>query len=391
MAATISINFANEQDVYDESQETLTLRTKKSVSAKLLQDVLGGGVVSGGYVQRTGSSMTGFLTLTSLPPTDPYHAAPKSYVDSRAYARRYFYECKIPVTGSGIVAPNSTVLSGRDINDNHLYFFEKGDTMSLANISRYMDVYRDGILQSFGSDYSIINTFGNTVFSGITAIRFNEPFENGTTFQVTIGNVGAFPATFGVQGLSAGNGLNAIPYGGYTATGAVSGNVNVYIEPSEIIASSETVRLSSEINQFLTPRYLSAYPLIPRAFGLFRKLMDPEWNDIEGGTEKTATQPYGSSDGLFIPIDTKKVVSIQSDPNGESAPIRFRVVLENGMMTDTNYNAVVSINSRNFNTEEVVFATVNSNTKELTSFDFFVYDALGSAPIDVYEISTMVY
>jgi hypothetical protein len=43
----------------------------------------GGGSVSGDYVLKTGDVMSGFLTLNAAP-TAAMHAAPKSYVDSRA-------------------------------------------------------------------------------------------------------------------------------------------------------------------------------------------------------------------------------------------------------------------------------------------------------------------
>jgi len=388
MAATISVNFANEQDVYDESPGTEAIRSKKSVSSKLLQDVLGGGVVGGGYIQKTGGTMTGYLTLTGAPPVNPYHAATKNYVDDHAYTRRYYYECRDNNFVSGIMRPNTLVLSGRDIYDNFLYFFEKGDEQSLNNISRYLDVYRDGILQTYGSDYTIINNFGGTGVQGTTAIRFlNSAFENGTTFQVNIGSVGAFPVTFGIQGLSGGNGIGVIPFGGYTATGAPSGNVTAYIKPQEIAASSDTVALSTSTLQFVTPRSLSAYPMLPRAFGLFRK-------DVTYNTEsspKSPTQPYGDSSGNFISLNTKKIVSIKSDPLSENIPTKFRVTVEGGILTSTFYNAIVSVNTVSIDPESVVFCTVHGPSRTTTSFDFFVYDALGSAPDDVYEISVMIY
>jgi hypothetical protein len=78
MPATISVNFG--QTVADvENSPSST----KSVSCKLLSDVLGGGSVSGGYVKRAGDTMTGALTLNAAPTLD-LHAATKKYVDDNS-------------------------------------------------------------------------------------------------------------------------------------------------------------------------------------------------------------------------------------------------------------------------------------------------------------------
>jgi hypothetical protein len=42
----------------------------------------GGGSVSGDYVLKTGDTMSGELTLSG-PPTQPLHATPKNYVDTK--------------------------------------------------------------------------------------------------------------------------------------------------------------------------------------------------------------------------------------------------------------------------------------------------------------------
>jgi hypothetical protein len=379
MAATISVNFANEQDVYDESLGTEPLRSKKSVSAKLLSDVLGGGVVSGGYVQRTGSSMTGYLTLTSVPPIENFHAATKKYVDDHAYTRRYYYECRVPpIPGNGFFVPGTNVLSGTDVYTNPLYFFDRGD-QSLEGITRYLDVYRDGILQVFGQDYEIINNFGSAISPGVTAIRFFEPFEQNSTFQVNIGNTGAFPLTFGVSKLSGGYGME------YTG---ISGDLTSYVTPSSFAASSLEVSLSTEPFKFVSPKELSAHPMVIKGIGLFIK--DSQWN-IESNF-KSPLAPYGSQSGEFLKVDSKKILSIKSDPeNTGVSPGRFRVTFELGIVKNINYNAVVNINTNSFNPDDICFATVNLATRTLTSFDFFVYDVFGSNPEDVVEISTLIY
>ena len=148
MASTISVNFATPEEVYIDIPPA-----KKSISAKTLSDVLGGGVVGGGYIQLTGTlpnkPMTGFLALTSLMPREDWYAAPKKYVDDHAYTRRYFYEIDDARAGQpGFFASNTVAISGLDKNTTPLYFFEKSDT-SYDNAWRYVDVYRNGILQSY--------------------------------------------------------------------------------------------------------------------------------------------------------------------------------------------------------------------------------------------------
>lgn len=379
MAATISVNFANEQEVYDENEDTLAIRSKKSVSAKLLQDVLGGGVVSGGYVKRTGDSMTGYLTLTALTPTNDYHAAHKLYVDSHAHTRRYYFQCGENTSQYGIVPIGATAISGLDLYTNQLYFFQKDDS-SVRGITRYLDVYRDGILQVYGQDYNILNLPGNTFIPGITAINFVEPFELGSTVQVNIGNTGAYPVTFGVNFLSAYRGVRS---------DAVSGDVVVYAEPLDYSANDQDVINSSRRDVFVSPKTLSAFPLIPRAIGLFRK------EDINYNTEespKNPDEPFGNINGVFESIgDNKKVLSVTSDPDGTFTPGYFRAILEGGTVDNTEYNTLITINLEAANPEYSSFASVISETRTISSFDFLVYDVFASDPLDVYEISIQVY
>lgn len=378
MAATISVNFANEQEVYDESDDTLSIRAKKSVSAKLLQDVLGGGVVSGGYVKRTGDSMTGYLTLTSVPPVDNYHAASKLYVDSHAYTRRYYYQCGTNTEKYGIVPPGGNAISGLDLYTNQLYFFERGDS-SVFGITRYLDVYRDGILQVYGQDYDILNIPGNTFLPGITAIKFEEPFEVGSTVQVNIGNTGAFPVTFGVNFLSGYRGVR---------TDAISGDVVVYAEPLDYSALDSQIIESERRDVFVSPKTLSAFPLTPRAIGLFQK------EDLLYNTEanpKLPGQPFGNSSGEFITLMSEKIISVKSDPDNTFTPNYFRAILEGGTVNTVNYNVTITTNLELKDPYYSSFASVVSETRTLSSFDFFVYDVFSSEPFDVYEISIQVY
>lgn len=376
MAATISINFANELEVYDESVETIDLRSKKSVSAKLLQDVLGGGIVSGGYVKRTGDSMTGYLTLTGLPPINDYHAASKLYVDSHAFTRRYYYECR-NVTGPGFIRAGANAVSGLDLYTNPLFFFERRD-LSLQGISRYMDVYRDGILQVAGQDYIIVNTPGSTLLPGTTAIRFRQAFEQGSTVQVNIGNTGAYPVTFGVNFLSGTRGAR---------TTGVSGDLVVEVYPMDFVAKKSEVSNPSRSDVYISPNNLSAFPLMPRAFGLFRKQAGYNTDDDPKGP----TEPYGNTDGVFNIVDTKKITKVQSDPNNSNIPGLFRATFSQGIMETDNYNAVININLEQGNTNLASFASVLAETRQLSSFDFLIYDFFGSDPDDVYEISIQVY
>lgn len=378
MAATISVNFATEQEVYDERDDTLSIRSKKSVSAKVLQDVLGGGVVGGGYVKRTGDSMTGYLTLSGTPQNDN-HATSKIYVDSHAYTRRYYYQCGTNISNYGIVPRGATAISGLDLYTNQLYFFQKNDT-SVFGITRYLDVYRDGILQVYGQDYEIVNIPGNTFLPGITAVKFAEPFELGSTVQVNIGNTGAYPVTFGVNFLSGYRGVR---------TTAISGDVVVRAEPLDFSASREQVEQSSRQDIFVSPRTLSAFPLIPRAIGLFRK-ENVSYNTNE--LPKFADQPFGNLDGEFVLLGgNKKIISVTSDPDGNETPGYFRAILAGGTVNDINYNAVININLETANPEFASFASVVSETRTISSFDFLVYDVFASDPFDVYEISIQVY
>ena len=387
--ATISINYATEQDFLDTRIDTEEIRSKKSVSARLLQKVLGDDEISTtGYVKRSGDIMTGNLSLTGIDPVLPKHAATKGYVDARAYTRRYHYECKPQAFSSGIVLPGTRVLSGNDLYDNAIYFFDKGDNSSLSNVSKYLDVYRDGILQTLSSDYILINNAPATAVVGTSAIQFNQAFEVGTTFQVNIGSAGAAPVMFGVQSLSAGYGVRVESADGFTTMNTASGNITLRVAPQDFAASSQTVSLCTQRFEFVSPRSLSAYPLIPKAMGLFRKTITYNTESFQ----KEINEPYGSASGIFNVIDSKKVLSVISDPDNTGvSPTRFRVTLQNGIFNTTNYNAIVNINSYDFDATQTAMAVVNSAVSTVSSFDFFVFDLQGSPPTDIYEISILVY
>lgn len=394
MAATISINFANEQDVYDESLDTVLSREKKSISAKTLQDVLGGGVVSGGYVRKTGDAMTGFLTLTSAPPSNPFHAATKSYVDSHAYTRRYYYKV---ITSSdnqyvnGLIRPGTRAVSGVDLYTNPLYFFDKGDVSELG-VTRYLDVYRDGILQAYGSnnDY-IIRSIPTTTFQrGVTAVEFVQPLEEGTNIQISIGSAGAYPVTFGVNFLSGFMGI---------AVSSLSGDVTLSAVPIHFAATRGQVATPQRRDVFVSPVTLSGYPLMFQAKGIFRKDVDNNYSSPS--TPREPTDRYGSVTGEYVRRDpyTYNIVSVKSDPDalpGNSiSPALHRVTFPQGIFTSTLYHPIVTIGlhppSVLDNWQFNASAFVVSESRTLTSFDFLVADnVFDSPPFDIYEISISV-
>jgi len=379
MAATISINFANEQEVYLDNPPE-----KKSVSAKLLSDVLGGGVVSGGYVRKTGDGMTGYLTLTSVPPQEPNHAVTKQYVDDHSYTRRYFYECKTS-DQIGCFKPGARILSGFDVYTNLLKFFDKG-TGSLNSIAKYMDVYRNGILQVYGQDYKIINT--TSIFSGTTAIEFFEPFQAGATFQVSIGNVGAYPTTFGVW-----NTYGSENGGFGVRTSATSGDVTLFVTPTSFVASELQIAQATVHDRFLTPRSLSSSKIVNKAWGLFRK--DPGYDrSIDGNPEN----PYGRSrvdtyPGTFLPAVSSNIHMIKNIGAFETprAINKFRVYIKQNTLPNEDYVTYVTANTNDsFNPDDAVLVNVVGTTRTLTSFDFFVYDMFTSNPLDIYEFNVII-
>lgn len=375
MAATISINFANEQEVYLEYPPE-----KKSVSAKLLADVLGGGVVSGGYVKKTGDSMTGYLTLTSRPPVERFHAASKEYVDEHSYTRRYYYECK-NTNQIGCFKPGTRTLSGLDLYTNNLKFFEKG-TGSLNNIAKYMDVYRNGILQVYGQDYTIVNA--STMFTSNTAIVFEEPFQNGSTFQVSIGNVGAFPVTFGVSN------VYGSEYGGFgIRTSATSGDVTLFVTTTSFAATNDEVSQGLRHDAFLTPRNLSAAPLANKAWGTFRK--DTNWDRSAG--DDPDLNPYGNAQGMFFPVLSSNIHYVRNIGAFENPPsmAKFRTYIKNNVLSSPDYVVQITPSTVDYTDAfDGVLVNVIGSSRSLTAFDFYVFDILGANPVDIYEFNITI-
>jgi microcystin-dependent protein len=100
MPGLISIDFATTTFEVDNNPSPY-----KSVSAKLLSDVLGGGSVSGGYVKKAGDTMSGALTLNGAPTSD-FQAATKKYVDDNVGVTQIMAGTGItlnPGTGIGAV------------------------------------------------------------------------------------------------------------------------------------------------------------------------------------------------------------------------------------------------------------------------------------------------
>jgi hypothetical protein len=376
MASTISVNFATPEEVYIE-----TPPSKKSISAKTLSDVLGGGVVGGGYIQLTGTlpnkPMTGFLQLTSLMPRNEWHAAPKKYVDDHAYTRRYYYEIDDVKASSnlpGYFSSNTTIISGLDKNTSPLYFFEKSDGY-YQNSWRYLDVYRNGILQAFPADYDLINV--TTFYGGATAIKFNTPLQKGANIQVNVGNVGAYPVTFGV---------NRVLSGFATEMSSASGEVVISVIPEDLASTDNQTRNREVSNRFISPVSLLRSPYAVKAKGVFRK---------EGGhfPDLANQNRYGNAEGVFENITTTNLLSVVSDPDRTlpSTPTKLRCYITPNVVDTIDYNVYLTFNTEDSSSvDDVVNGTVISNSRSLTSFDFFVYDSFYSTPLNIHEINIII-
>lgn len=374
MASTISVNFATPEEVYIESPPP-----KKSISAKTLSDVLGGGVVGGGYIQLTGTlpgkPMTGFLTLTSLMPRDNWHAAPKKYVDDHAYTRRYYYEIdddKAYANIPGYFGSNTTAISGLDKNTTPLYFFEKSD-VSYQNAWRYVDVYRNGILQACPADYDLVNI--TTFYGGTTAVKFKTPLQKGANIQINVGNVGAYPVTFGVyRALS----------GFATKMSSVSGEVTISVIPEDLASTPQETKDRSVSNRFISPYSLIYSPYAVKAKGLFRKQNLYEPDSVCGNR-------YGNCEGIFNNITTTNILSVVSDPDRESIPTKLRAYISPNTLDNIDYQVYLTFNTdQSYSVDDVVNGTIVSASRTLSSFDFFVYDSFYSSPADIYEINIIV-
>lgn len=382
MAFTISVNLANVESIYDLTESNKRSLETRSVAVKTLVDVLGGNVDGKGYLKTTGSPLSGYLTLAGISPSDSNDFSNKSYVDSHTPLRKYFYQVKETPSNSGEVKVGTTVLSGSDMYGNSLFFFEREDS-SLDNIVSYIDVYRDGVVQLFGADYRIVNNFGGSGLPGVTAIRFTEPFEIGTNLQVNIGNIGSFPSTVGVRTLNNSMGTRFFKVDGYTLNQNLSSFYVSYLDVRDFAATSSHVRASTASDVYVSPATLSAFPLMPRASGLFRK-------DLNFNIDDYPPSIYGSANGNFTPLTTYKILSVISKPDGID-PQLFRAIFEKGIVDNTDYNCTVTVRNSSFDPDFVVFNNVSSKFKTTSSFDFYLFDFFGTPPVDVYEISIMVF
>lgn len=275
MAATISVNFATVQDVFSVSPSPT-----KSVSSKVLADALGGGVVGGGYVRRTGDAMTGYLTLTSKNPTQDYHAVPKKYIDDFAFTTRYTYFTTAP----------TNVISGADIFNNTLNFNEQ---LTNTTVGRYIDVYRDGVLlrpyrdpNNIG-DYrpTILQYFPTTNVTIPPKIEFTETIPVSSNVQVMVGGKGPMPAVVGVSRIIEGKGGTKLsPLMG-------TGDVTVTIVPVFSATPTQTAGFTSDATtilpfnrtglkdtKYITPKTFDYIPGLPQCWFRGSRIQNP----IEG-------------------------------------------------------------------------------------------------------------
>jgi hypothetical protein len=393
MAATISINFATPEEVFSD-----TPPNKKSVSARVLNEVLGGGTVGGGYVQRNGQTpMTSYLTLFSgSPPVDqPFVAVHKKYVDDHAFTRRYIY------TVGRSVSANAFNVFGPDDNGNRLYFFDPDDVVSNTAVDRYVDVYRNGILQMLGSDYSFagVETPSELIFLSPPRVQFFTPLLSGGNVVIHIGNKGATPSVVGVASLSAAIGSGVRISNRYMPD-VGTGELSISAWPFDFVATRQEVKQPNRNDVMMSPCNLSAFPLMPKAFGLFRKQVDPPYE------RNLAGDPYGSENGEFTLIKGFNMNGLCSggestrnpgDPTGV-----FTCYFNQGVYLpedgERNYSPFIDI-PVNVDVNDdvelirgVVSPVVLANTKTLTGFKFFIPATYGiDPPSDVYEVSIVVY
>jgi hypothetical protein len=381
MAATISINFTTPEEVFSS-----TPPAKKSVSAKVLNEVLGGGVVGGGYVQRNGQTpMTSFLTLFSAAPSisQPYAAVHKDYVDKHAFTRKYVY------TVGTTIPVNSTEISGFDDYGARLIFFPPNDSTSINVIQRYVDVYRNGVLQVFSQDYELSNLELDESQQPIfpPKVIFYSPLLSGTVVQMNIGNVGATPAVLGVASLSANEG-SGLRIGNFFNTVIPTGDLSISAYPLDFAASIEEMRAPSRSDLMVSPTNLSAFPLLPKAFGHFRR---------EGGYNRDSIeQKYGSATGKFNLVRGYNVGNLFSGFLGEETPNTFTCTLcpnlFNERLGEGDYSPKLEISLPNESSvDDTAIAMVYNNTKTLTGFKFTTSTLFFEPPINIDEINITIY
>jgi hypothetical protein len=373
MAATISINFATPEEVFSS-----TPPFKKSISAKTLADVLGGGQVGGGYVQRTGAKMTGFLTLLSSAPFDPYHAVHKNYVDQHAFTRRYQY-----TVGQSLSA-GTTIVYGRDDNDAKLYFFDQTDTYSINTIYRYVDVFRNGILQVFGQDYNFLNVEVPEELITIIPpkVQFYSPLLSGTNVAIHIGNKGATPTVLGVASLSALNG-SGIRLGTFLP-GIATGDLTISAYPLDFAATVAEMKQPRRVDKLVSPVTLSAFPLMPKAFGIFRK--EP------GYTRVSSNDPYGNTQGYFTTVKGFNINSLRTKVGVDSATT-FTCTLSPGVFaSNESYTPRIEVSvESSASLFDYAVPVVFNSSKTTTLFKFELLTLYFSSPDQVDEVSIVVY
>jgi hypothetical protein len=387
MAATISINFATPEEVFSE-----TPPNKKSISARTLNEVLGGGSVGGGYVQRNGQTpMTSFLTLFSAsPPVDqPFVAVHKKYVDDHAFTRRYIY------TVGRSLSSESFNVYGPDDYGNALYFFDPEDEVSNIAVERYVDVYRNGILQVFGADYSFAGTETprELIFISPPRVQFFTPLLSGGNVVIQIGNKGATPSVVGVASLSAvvGSGLRiSNRYRPDIGTGELS----ISAWPYDFVATRQEVRTPNRNDVMMSPCNLSAYPLMAKAYGLFRR-------QSVGGVpyeRVSALDKYGSSTGNFDLVKGFNMDGLKSGIWGNPSEILTcffsKGVFVPGEVGPKDYSPMIRIDWTGADRAEenqVMNCWVYNETKSLTGFNFTTQNTFYSPPQDIDEVHIVVY
>lgn len=334
MPATISVNFATQAEVENSPQPT-----NKSVSAKVLADVLGGGSLGGGYVRIAGSTMTGALTLNAAPTSD-LHAATKKYVDDNSKQAKYYYN---------IAAPTSTV-SGPD-NSSPSRTLDFTTTVGV-------DVYRNGVLLvGNGVDY--------TANVSTKTITFTTALAAGAIIQVNVGGVGTTIAPApGVSQLQAGGGIALSPAGGtgnvtVSLDSVITGNrrFSGFTQFGNASISSQTFRYSSSVNDtgqnlaivdgdnfadvnLAQIRY--SINTSSRNYAAYLKLAKSNSNTLGTHTKVVNNQPIGGiamfgSDGTnFVAgasIDAEAVGS-STDITTNCVPMRLRFCTRNAGDTD---------------------------------------------------------
>lgn len=382
MAATISINFASPEELF-----SISPPSKKSVSAKLFVDTLGG-ITGGGYVKRTGDYMTGTLSLTATP-VDPRHVVTKSYVDQHSFTRRYYFS-------SGVsLQPGQTIIFGRDDYDQTLYFFDAQDVTSIDVIQRYVDVYRNGILQVYGSDYYFSNLYQEQ--DGILSvifphkIHFNSPLLSSTNIQVHVGNKGSMPSIVGVVSLSGRVG-SGIRVGNYYGNNINTGDLSLSAYPLDFIATTAQVRDPKRNDLCLSPMNLSAHPLVARAWAHYRK--------TPGYPREFYDDKYGNTDGYFKFVRGFNLGGLQSGASigggNFDTPETFTCIISSGVFPSqsapADYNPIVTVSvASGTDIDQYSTAIVFNNTKTSNQFKFGVMDFTYSAPLDVDEITVVIY